>query len=578
MWGIVLAGEPIGYDPCAATALGRVERIILSPNSITVQSISEAEKLVGLAYGEAERALMLDNLAAQIDLAVKRRKTVLPQSLAPATLFDPRLPGWTPSAGGRFRASEPPVLPLPGNDEDIAFAPVSTLASWIRTRAITAVRLAEIYLERIARIGPKLECIAVATPELALEQARRADALLAKGTYLGPLHGIPWGCKDILDTAGITTGWGAEPYRYRVPDSDAAVVRQLAEAGAVLVAKTSVGALAYGDIWYGGVTRNPWNLAEGSSGSSAGSCSATVAGLVAFSLGTETLGSIVAPALRCGATGLRPTFGRVSRVGAMPLCWTLDKIGPICRSVEDTALVLAAIEGHDPADPVSIGAPLAYDSGAELKGRRVGYFPADIDSPGADDLDRAALQAARGLGLELVPLRRPDLPYDTLMSVLFAEAAASFENLTLENRDDELTWQEAGAWPNTFRKARFLSAVDHIQLDRLRRLVMQVMDEAFQGVDAMIGPALVGPMLVITNFTGHPCLIMRSGFRQSETRGALSLAHGRIEQGSPTAGPTHTIPHGICLWGRLFDEGTVLEIGRALERAFDVWHRRPALD
>jgi Asp-tRNA(Asn)/Glu-tRNA(Gln) amidotransferase A subunit family amidase len=558
-------------------ALDRVERRILSTNSITVQSISEAEKLLGLGYSESERALMLDNLAAQIDLAVKRRKTALPQSLAPATLFDPRPPGWTPPVGGRFRASEPPLLPLPGNDEDIAFAPVSALASWIRMRAITATRLAQIYIERIARIGPKLECIAVATPELALEQARRADGLLAKGIYLGPLHGIPWGCKDILDTAGVATGWGAEPYRNRVPESDAAVVRKLAEAGAVLVAKTTVGALAYGDIWYGGVTRNPWNLAEGSSGSSAGSSSATVAGLVAFSLGTETLGSIVAPAFRCGATGLRPTFGRVSRVGAMPLCWTLDKIGPICRSVEDTALVLAAIEGHDPADPVSIGAPLAYDAGAEVKGRRIGYFPADIDSPEADDLDRAALEAARGLGLELVPLRRPDLPYDALMNILFAEAAASFENLTLENRDDELTWQEAGAWPNAFRKARFLSAVDHIQLDRLRRLVMQVMDQAFQGVDAIVGPALVGPMLVITNFTGHPCLIMRSGFRQSETRGALSLAHGRIEQGSPAAGATCTIPHGISLWGRLFDEGMVLEIGRALERALDVWHLRPAL-
>jgi Asp-tRNA(Asn)/Glu-tRNA(Gln) amidotransferase A subunit family amidase len=567
----------IRHSPCAAAAVGRVERIVLGPNSITVQSISEAEKLLGLAYTEAERALMLDNLAAQIDLAVKRRKTVLPQALAPATLFDPRLPGWTPPEVGRFRASELPVPPLPSNDEDIAFASVSTLGAWIRTRAIAAVRLVEIYLERIERIGPRLECIAVATPELALEQARRVDALLDRDIYLGPLHGIPWGCKDIFDTAGITTAWGAEPYRDRVPQGDAAVVRKLAEAGAVLIAKTTVGAIAYGDIWYGGVTRNPWNLGEGSSGSSAGSASATVAGLVAFSLGTETLGSIVAPSLRCGATGLRPTFGRVSRVGAMPLCWTLDKVGPICRTVEDTALVLAAIEGHDPDDPVSIGAPLTYDSGGDLKGRRVGYFPADFDASDADDLDRAALEAARGLGLELVPLQRPDLPYDTLMSLLFAEAAASFENLTLENGDDELTWQEAGAWPNTFRKARFLSAVDHIQLDRFRRLVMQVMDEAFQGIEAMIGPPLVGPMLVITNFTGHPCLIMRSGFRQSETRGALSLAHGRIEQGSPTAGDKHLIPHGVCLWGRLFDEGRVLEIGRALERAFDVWHRRPAL-
>ena len=566
-----------GDDGRACLRRGRVERESVSVKSITIESISEAEKLLGVSYTDAERALMLDNIAAQIDLAVRRRSIALPLTLAPATLFDPRLPTTAMPAPGRFQASETPVAALPDDDADIALAPLTALAGWIRAGAITSARLTEIYLERIARIGPKLECIAVATPELAREQARRADALLAAGTYLGPLHGIPWGCKDIIDTAGIVTGWGAEPYRDRVPDADAAVVRKLAAAGAVMIAKTTVGAIAYGDIWYGGVTRNPWNLAEGSSGSSAGSASATVAGLVAFALGTETLGSIVAPALRCGATGLRPTFGRVSRAGAMPLCWTLDKIGPICRTVEDTALVLAAINGHDAEDPVSIGAPFNYDATVALKGRRLGYFPADFAASEAPDLDRAALETARGLGLDLVPLERPDLPYETLMSVLFAEAAASFEELTLSDRDDELTWQEAGAWPNTFRKARFLSAIDHIQLDRFRRLVMQVADETFRGVDAIIGPALAGPMLVITNFTGHPCLIMRSGFRQSETRGALSLARGRIDQGDPTSGPTHTIAHGICLWGRLFDEGAVLEIGRALEQALNVWHVRPAL-
>jgi len=501
----------------------------------------------------------------------------LPLALAPAGLFDPRLPTTIMPEPGRFHPSNGPVPPPPEDDADIALAPLTALADWIRTRAISSARLTEIYLERIARIGPMLECIAVATPELARDQARRADERLASGDYLGPLHGIPWGCKDIIDTAGIVTGWGAEPYRDRVPTADAAVVRKLEAAGAVMVAKTTVGALAYGDIWYGGVTRNPWNMEEGSSGSSAGSASATVAGLVAFALGTETLGSIVAPSLRCGATGLRPTFGRVSRVGAMPLCWTLDKIGPICRGVEDTALVLAAINGRDTEDPVSIGAAFNYDATASLKGRRLGYFPADIESAEADDLDRAALEAARALGVELVPLQRPDLPYETLMSVLFAEAAASFEDLTLSGRDDELTWQEPGAWPNTFRKARFLSAIDHIQLDRFRRLVMQTMDETFRGVEAIIGPPLVGPMLVITNFTGHPCLILRSGFRQSETRGALSLARGRIDQGSPTKGPVHTIPHGICLWGRLFGEGAVLEIGRALEEALNVWRLKPAL-
>ena len=258
---------------------------------------------------------MLDNLSGQIALAAKRRAFDLPQDLPPATLFDPRLPGWQNPPTPTFRPSMVTPPPLPDRVEDIAFAPVTVLASWIRSRAITSARLTEIYLERIAQLGPKLECIATATPEIARAQAARADALIAGGTYLGPLHGIPWGCKDILDTAGVVTGWGAEPWRDRVPSRDATVVRKLADAGAVMVAKTTVGALAYGDIWYGGITRNPWNLAEGSSGSSAGSASATVAGLVAFALGTETLGSIVAPSLRCGATGLRPTFGRVSRAG-----------------------------------------------------------------------------------------------------------------------------------------------------------------------------------------------------------------------------------------------------------------------
>jgi Asp-tRNA(Asn)/Glu-tRNA(Gln) amidotransferase A subunit family amidase len=438
--------------------------------------------------------------------------------------------------------------------------------------------LTEIYLERIARLGEKLKCIAVATPELAREQARRADRILADGIYLGPLHGIPWGAKDLLDTAGIATGWGAEPYRGRIPERDAAVVKKITEAGAVLIAKTTLGALAYGDIWYEGRTRNPWNLEEGSSGSSAGSGSATAAGLVGFSIGTETLGSIVAPSIRCGTTGLRPSFGRVSRAGAMALCWSLDKIGPICRTVEDTALVLAAINGFDESDPGSIAAPFGYDAAEPIEGLRLGYFPADFALPQADELDGAALEAARRLALELVPLERPDLPYDALMNILFAEAAAAFEELTLDNRDDELSWQEPAAWPNTFRKARFLSAVDHVQLDRLRRRVMQDMDAAFDGVDAMIGPCLIGPMLTITNFTGHPSLVMRSGFRRSETRGPLSLARARIEQGSSTKGPSFTVPHAISLYGRLFDEGTILRIGRALEKEFAVWDRRPPLE
>ena len=544
-------------------------------DAITADTLAAAERVMGIEYTDPERALMAEGVAAQMELARQRRAVALPATLAPATRFDPRPPGFAFPDAKLFRYQYGDATELPADEADIAYSPVATLSRWLRDRCISSVRLTRIYLDRIARIAPRLECIATLTPDLALRQAERADGLLAEGTWLGPLHGVPWGCKDIIDTAGIVTGWGAEPWRDRVPAADATVVRRLADAGAVLLGKLTVGALAYGDIWYGGHTRNPWNTEEGSSGSSAGSGSATAAGLVGFSLGTETLGSIVAPALRCGVTGLRPTFGRVPRTGAMPLCWTLDKIGPMCRAVDDTALVLDALNGPDPADPCQIAAPFGYDQAKPVAGMWVGYHEADFAGEGAIDLDRAALEAARSLGVRLVPLERPDLPYASLMNTLIAEAAASFEDLTLSDRDDELAWQDAGAWPNTFRKARFLSAVDHIQLDRLRRRVMQDMDAAFAGVDAMIGPALAGPMLIITNYTGHPCLVMPCGFRQSETRSPLSLARARLDQGETGAGPTYTVPHAICLWGRLFDEGTILRLGRALEPVFAARDRRP---
>ena len=324
-------------------------------------------------------------------------------------------------------------------------------------------------------------------------------------------------------------------------------------------------------------TRNPWNLEEGASGSSAGSGSATGAGLVAFAIGTETLGSIVYPSTRCGVTGLRPTFGRVPRTGAMPLCWTLDKIGPMCRSVADTALVLDAINGADPADPFSIEAPFGADLTASVTSLTLGYYPADFADPDAHDLDRAALETARGLGAQLVSLTRPELPYNALMNMVSAEAAASFEELTFSDRDDLLTWQTAAAWPNIFRRARFLSAVDHIQLDRLRRLVMQQMDETMRGVDAIIGPSLTGPMTVITNFTGHPCLCLPSGFRRSPLRGAASLMRGRLETETTPKTQTYEVPHSFSVWGRLFDEGPMLRVAVALERDFALAGRRPAL-
>ncbi|MGB3554566.1 MAG: amidase [Jannaschia sp.] len=544
-------------------------------DTITEDDIAAAERLLGVAYTARERAQMKGNLAGQIDSAVARRAVDLSNDVPMASRFDPRLPGFEMPGASGVTVSEG-RKPLPENDEDIAFAPVTDLARWIRAGDMTSRQLTEIYLARIDAIGPVLECWATVTSDRALAEADAADALTRGGISLGPLHGIPYGLKDLFDTAGIATGWGAEPFRDRVPNTDARIVTMLRQAGAVMLGKTTVGALAYNDIWYGGRTRNPWNAEEGSSGSSAGSASATAAGLCAFSIGTETLGSITSPSQRCGTTGLRPTFGRVSRAGGMALCWSLDKVGPICRRVEDTALVLDAISGGDPADRGSIVAPFHYDAGYDIAGMRVGYL-AEAFGEGATAVDHAALEAMRALPVEVVEVTLPDLPYGALMNVVYAEAAAAFEQLTLSDADDTLTWQDDGAWPNTFRKARFLSAVDHVQLDRLRYRVMQALDGTFAGIDAMIGPFMTGPMLIASNFTGHPCLHLRAGFDTLPTRGAASLGAGKLTTGEAGEGETHLVPQGISLWGHLFREGPLIALGRALEAELDVAARRPDL-
>jgi Asp-tRNA(Asn)/Glu-tRNA(Gln) amidotransferase A subunit family amidase len=540
---------------------------------ISAAALAAAEPLFGICYTEAERQLMLDNLAEQIAWAQQRRSVALPSALGPATRFDPRLPGFRPPELGPFQVT-PAAAPLPDHDEDIAFAPLATLQSWLRSQKLTATRLTKIYLDRIARLNPSLFCFSTVTAEAALQRAAELDLMTAQGKNLGPLHGIPYGMKDIIDTAGVETSWGAEPYQGRMPEQNAFITDLLHEAGAIMLGKTAVGALAYGDLWFGGRTRNPWNPQEGSSGSSAGSAAATAAGLVGFAIGTETLGSIVSPATRCGATGLRPTYGRVSRRGAMPLCWSLDKIGPIGRTVEDTAIVLHALNRPDPQDAFQIAAPFSYASDAAIEKLRVGYYPEDF-AASAQALDTVALERVRALGLEPLPLTRRKLPYHSLLGLLYAEAAAAFEELTLSDRDDMLTWQDAAAWPNGFRKARFLSAVDHVQLDRLRRLVMAEMDAMFAEVDVVIGPSLVGPMLLITNFTGHPCLCLPAGFFKSTTRDPLGLSRylPTAEQAGDAA--AHEVPHSVCLWGRLFDEGPMLALGRALERRFGPPRRPP---
>jgi Asp-tRNA(Asn)/Glu-tRNA(Gln) amidotransferase A subunit family amidase len=434
--------------------------------------------------------------------------------------------------------------------------------------------LTHIYLERLQTFNPKLRCAITITSELALKQAKEADEEIARGNYRGPLHGIPWGGKDLLDTAGIPTTYGAEPYRNRMPTEDAEVVKRLHAAGAVLVAKLSLGALALNDVWFGGQTMNPWLPEEGSSGSSAGPGAATAAGLVGFSIGSETGGSIVSPSMRCGVTGLRPTYGRVPRTGAMTLCWSLDKLGPMTRSVEDALLVLRAISGPDSRDMASVPSFLDFDAAASVKGLRVGYFPAWMKQQPATDVDRAALDTAKKLGMVPVEVSIPDWPYDSLNLILFAEGAAAFEELTLSGGMAQLKAQVPDAWPNLFRQARFLSAVDFVQADRLRRKVANEMARVMSEVDLLLVPSLRDEMLVISNFTGHPSLTLRAGF--VEVGQARSDWAPDPNHPLPTFSPPRRVPHGVTLIGRLFDEGTLGSAGIALERAFAVTGERPA--
>lgn len=542
-------------------------------------TFAEAEKLVQVEMSTAEREMAAKSWRASMAALYERRtgprKVTLEPELSPATRWIPLgTAGQVAAIKARFNRSPTQPGPLPASDAEIAFCPVTQLSRWIETKKLTAERLTGIYLDRLKRFDPKLRCVITLTADTAIAQATKADAEIAAGRYRGPLHGIPWGAKDLLDTAGIPTTYGAEPFRNRVPTVDAAVTKRLGDAGAVLVAKLSLGALALNDIWFGGQTMNPWLLEEGASGSSAGPGAATAAGLVGFSIGSETQGSIISPSMRCGVTGLRPTFGRVPRTGAMTLSWTCDKLGPLARSVEDTMLVLHAIGGADAGDLASVSAALDYDAGASVKGLRVGFFPAWMKESPATDVDRAALEKVRELGMSAVEVDLPNLPYDSLNIILFSEAAAAFEELTLSGRASELRVQVADAWPNLFREARFLSAVDFVQADRLRRKVAGEMARIMAQVDLLLVPSLRDEMMVISNFTGHPSLTLRAGFVEvSEARSdwAPDPAHPL-----PKFSPPRRVPHGVTLVGRLFDEGTLGRAGVALERAFGVARENPA--
>ena len=546
---------------------------------VSAGTFAEAQKLMQVDLGAAELQQAAGSwrvaMAPLYERRMGPREVQIEDSIAPATTWVPLLlENGSGPEHDKFVRSKDDAGRLPSDDREIAFAPVTKLSRWIETKQISSERLTNIYLDRLTRYNGTLRCAITITKNLALDQARAADREIAAGKYRGPLHGIPWGAKDLLDTSGIPTTYGAEPFRDRLPVRDATVVHRLNEAGAVLVAKLSMGALALNDIWFGGQTMNPWLLEEGSSGSSAGPGSATAAGLVGFSIGSETGGSIVSPSMRCGVTGLRPTYGRVPRTGAMTLCWSLDKLGPMTRSVEDSLLVLQAITGPDNEDVASVACKLNFEAGGSVAGLRVGYIPAWLKGNGATDVDRSALETARRLGMVPVEIAIPDWPYDSLNVILFAEAAASFEELTSSGKVNQLRMQVPDAWPNIFRQSRFLSAVDFVQADRLRRKVALEMVRVMEEVDVLMVPSLRDEMLVITNNTGHPSLTLRAGFIEvSEARSDWAPDPNHP---LPKFSPPRKVPHGVTLIGRMYEEGTLGRVGMALERSFGVVGATPA--
>jgi Asp-tRNA(Asn)/Glu-tRNA(Gln) amidotransferase A subunit family amidase len=522
---------------------------------ITAGIVESAEKILGLVFTPAERDSMLEDLGANAESYERVRGVALDNSVPPALQFDPRPVGWKPPVKkSRFDLGRARAGVVPSSPDQLAFYTVRDLGDLIRTRKITSTELTQLSLARLKEHGPKLECVITLTESLALQQAAKADEEIAAGKYRGPLHGIPYGAKDLLAVSGYKTTWGAMPYKDQVIDRDATVVRKLEEAGAVLVAKLTVGALAWGDVWYGGMTKNPWNLDEGSSGSSAGSAAATAAGLVPFAIGTETWGSIVSPATRCGATGLRPTFGRVSRTGAMALAWSMDKIGPICRSVEDCAIVFKTIHGPDGIDASVIDVPFEYRGRSDLRRVRVGFakslFEQEYEGRSHDE---QTLRALENLGAKLLPVELSDYPVESLSFILSAEAAAAFDELTRSGRDDLMVRQIKNAWPNVFRTSRFIPAVEYINANRVRYMLVREMDRIMSEVDVYVAPTFGGDNLLLTNLTGHPCVVLPNGFD---------------EKGSPVS---------ITFVGRLFDEGTLLGVAKAYQDATEYHLKHPPL-
>ena len=536
---------------------------------ITVDTIASAEEVAGVRFDQAERELMLDGLKQQEQRIEALHKISLPNSVSPAIVFDPVPPGKkiSPPTNRPMVRSRSGLRSVSADIEELAFLPVTELSELVRRNRVTSVQLTQMYLARLKKYDPVLKCVITLTEDRALEKARAADAEIRRGKYRGALHGIPWGAKDLLAVRGYKTTWGAGPFKDQVIDADATVVQRLDAAGAVLVAKLTLGELAQGDIWFGATTKNPWKVDQGSSGSSAGPASATAAGLVGFAIGSETLGSISSPSTRCGTTGLRPTFGRVPRTGAMALSWTMDKLGPICRSAEDCALVLDAIHGPDGEDNSVIPADFHWDATLSPRKLRIGYVKTAFDTPVTDPtdpkrtlhatkkFDDAALDVFKRLGINLMPVDLPDVPYDAMRLILTAEAAAAFDELTRSDRDKLLVQQGKGDWPNSFRTSRFIPAVDYVNANRVRSIAIQKWDDLMRTVDVIVTPTGAANLsqLVATNLTGHPAVIVPNGFRDDGT------------------------PVSLTFLGGLFEEAKVLAVARAYQEATGFHLKHPVV-
>ena len=523
--------------------------------SISKENISSAEKIIGLEFTDAERDSMLGNLEEQLKNYENIRKIELANSVPPAVDFNPIPVGFVfPKDQKEIKFSNYSHVKLPANKNDLAFFSIGELAELIRTKKITSTELTKFFIDRLKKYDPVLHCVITLTEKRALDQAKKMDEEIASGKYRGLLHGIPFGVKDLLATKDYKTTWGAMPYKDQLIDEDATVVKKLENAGAVLCAKLSMGALAWGDVWFGGKTRNPWDTTQGSSGSSAGSASSVSAGLLPFAIGTETYGSIVSPSTVCGTTGLRPTYGRVSRTGAMALSWSMDKIGPICRTAEDLAIVFNAIHGLDDVDQTLYDVPFNYNPEINLKELKVGYLKSDFDKQYDFHInDSLTLAKLKELGVKLIPVELPKFPVNDLAIILSAEAGAAFDDLTRSNRDNLLVRQIKNAWPNVFRASRFIPAVEYINANRVRYLLIQEMKKLMDEFDIIIAPSWEGDSSILTNLSGHPCVVLPNGFSKS---------------GTPTS---------ITFLGRLFDEGLLITFAKAYQDATDFHKKHPAL-